>query len=437
MVTTQPSQIVLEIPPDPALIRAVLALPEAAGGIFGLDRRDILRLTLAVEECFLALCRVADPGQPLRLALSSRGSGVRAEFRFHAASVDPRPLNFAATAPAAEGQDRELGLYLAARTTDRCRLERPAPDTLILFAEVDRSYPEVEPLRDPLAVTGTLALTGTPAAETLTHAALLAAGLYPARLCPAEFRTPARLADMVRAGQYRPILASDQAGRPVGLMLWRESAGRAALFSGPYVLTRERREEIAEILTGRLLEQLGRTPLLSVVSERPTPDAPAEYFEVLGSLCLSGPDGRREQPALFRALREDLGAVVWSPAETEPFLRRAYAAMACARDILPAPARGREVAPHSLLATSADIRRGLAVLRPLMDGWDLPENLAAHVKALAGLGIPDILFHLDLGQGWQAGLIQELAQAGFAPRLVMPHAATSDLLVLEHAAGPC
>jgi len=208
-------------------------------------------------------------------------------------------------------------------------------------------------------------------------------------------------------------------------------------------------KEAARLLVERFLSTVARTEAVCTFSERPTADVPEGWFESLGSLTLhSGEDDAPgEQEALFRHLREDVGGAVWAHPDLAPFLSRKYTLIAFSRDILIAePPSPKRQAAHSLLATSYDRRRGLALLRPLLDGQDFEANLAAHVAALleqATEGLAgkvhslDILLHLDLSEPWQAAQYPALAACGFKPRLILPHAGASDLLVCQYVAAAC
>lgn len=454
-----PSQprLTLELPPDAAFLPAAAAAAENAAQVFGLEPGGALRLSLAVEEFFTYLCRFAGREEPLRLTLSPGGSFARVSFRFRAGEVSLRALNFAATVSLDDacggpdgqgpgGGEDELGLLVASRATDRCSLTSSGSGVYVVTAEVDRDYPELAPVGAPQTVGRPLRLSrpdAPPSAGQLQHAALLAAGRYPARACPASFFRPARFADMVASGQYHALLAEDSAGHPAGLICFRASGHRSVAFSGPYAFDDGSdpalRADIARLLVEGFLSQVARTEALCAFSERPTQDVPAGWFERLGSLSLrAGADGRPEQQdALFRHLREDAGGAVWAHADMTPFLDRQYGRLALSRDILRAePVPAARQPRHSLLATDLDRRRGLAVLRPLLDGQDFAANLAAHVCALAAQeaagGPPDILLYLDLSEPWQAARYPALADCGFAPRFILPHAGASDLLVCQH-----
>ncbi|MDR3641975.1 MAG: hypothetical protein P4L39_11695 [Humidesulfovibrio sp.] len=445
------NRLILELPPDVAFLPAATATAENAAEVFGLDRSGALKLSLAVEEFFAYLCRFAGREEPLRLTLSQGGTFVRVAFRFRAGEVSLRALNFAASVDLDEESGSlgdELGLLLASRTTDRCSLESSGSGVYVLQAEVDRNYPEAEPLRTPQTLCPPIRVPRTEDeplhAGLLQHAALLAAGHYPVRSCPNSFFRPARFADMVAAGQYQALLAQDGADKPAGLLCWRNSGPRAVVFSGPYIFDdsadQALGQEAARLLVERFLSMVARTEALCAFSERPTPDVPKGWFERLGSLTLRNEAGAesagKPQAALFRHLREDVGGAVWAHADLEPFLTRQYDRLAFSRDILRVePTRTSRLPQHSLLATSLDRRRGLAILRPLLDGQDFAANLAAHVQALREEDVdnaPDILLHLDLSEPWQAALFPTLTACGFQPRLILPHAGASDLLVCQH-----
>jgi len=445
------TRLTLELPPNVAFLPAAAAAAETAAQVFGLERAGGLKLALAVEEFFAYLCRFAGREEPLRLTLSQGGTFVRLAFRFRAGDVSLRALNFAASVDVdheADGLDDEMGLLLASRTTDRCSLVSSGSGVYVLLAEVDREYPEVPPLTSPHGVTPPVGFSRQeepPTSGQLQHAALLAAGRYPARACPRSFFRPARFADMVAAGQYHALLAHDAASKPAGLLCWRNSSPRAVVFSGPYIFhdapDAPLREEIARLLVERFLALVARTETLCALSERPTKDVPPGWFERLGSITLRGADNAAPQPqvALFRHLREDVGGAVWAHPDLAPFLTRQYGRLAFSRDILSAePTGASRLAPYSLLATELDRRRGLALLKPLLDGQDFQANLAAHVQALTEQSPeapPDILMHLDLSEPWQAALFPALTACGFKPRLILPRAGVSDLLVCQHVAA--
>jgi len=437
-------RLVLELPPDTAYLPTAAAAAKNASQIFGLGSDKALRLSLAVEEFYAYLCRFAEHAEPIRLTLEGGGTFARAEFRFQAGEINLHALNFAAQPP---GQNEleldetdDLGLIVTARTIDRCRLERSGPDVFHLIAEVDRDYPEAAPMTTLQKLTPPLRLHPEPTSGMLRHAAMLAAGRYSPRICPRSFSQPERFADMVATGQYSALLAVDATNKPAGLLCWREQGRQSIFFSGPYTFSPALSENIATMLTEGFLSLVARTEAVCALSERPTPDLPEGWFEKLGTLLLHSPGQPNhpspppvEQPALYRHLREDAGAAVWAHPELHAFLEGEYHRLAFSRDILtPSDTSGRPAGSFSLLMTELDQGKGLARLRPLLDGADFATNLAVHVAALRALGILNIVLRLDLSEPWQGELYPLLPEAGFQPRLVLPNAGNSDILVCQH-----
>ena len=77
--------------------------------------------------------------------------------------------------------------------------------------------------------------------------------------------------------------------------------------------------------------------------------------------------------------------------------------------------------------------KSLAVLKPLLDGANMAENLAGHVLALREKNIANILYYMDLSRSWEAAISPALLTAGFRPRLILPNAGRSDVAVFQYA----
>ncbi len=74
------------------------------------------------------------------------------------------------------------------------------------------------------------------------------------------------------------------------------------------------------------------------------------------------------------------------------------------------------------------------MLRPMLDGIDIPENIRNHVKFLQADGFDRILFSLDLSESWQAAMGGILMNQGFSPAYVLPYAGHSDRVMFQYAA---
>ncbi|WP_243360171.1 hypothetical protein [Fundidesulfovibrio terrae] len=426
----------LETPPDIGYARVLTTAAEALARSRGLAAREQMRFQLAVEEFFTYLAQVVPEHGPIRTVLTGKPYQVCASIRFQASGLCLGALNAGCTAvPAGDGETgHPLSLMLAGRVADRFRIDRDGGDAFILHAEVDKAYPPAEAPGQCVAIRPPYRAGLESDPSLLMHAAALAASRYPAWHCPASFQTPGKFADMSGAGRFFSIIAQDAASHPAGILCWARSGDKGLAFSGPFVFAPpEDAAQVARLLTDAFLAAVAREKVEIVFSERATPDAPDGYFESLGSLTLHGQEGPSEQPVLYRHLREDAGETVWAAPELEGYLRGAYDRLAMCRDILTAHPPAAFERKRSLLSTTLDKNKGLAVLRPLLDGEDASANLAAHVQALSEKGVPNVLLYLDLSRAWEAALAGPAMEAGFRPRLVLPFAGRSDVLVFQHA----
>lgn len=424
----------LELPPDRRFLSSVTGAAESMALAQGLSAKESYRLVLACDEFFSYLCKVAVKDRPMRVSLKGRGFSVGLEFAFFATKLDLSALNFNAVSSLDDesGEGHELGLLLASRVAERCGLEMRGADSFLLTAEVDKIYAKYQASPLPLG-TGEATRPGSADdPDSLRHAVILALSNYPAWNLPAAFASPERYADMSLAGVFRNVIMLDAASKPVGLLSWRGSGERGLQFSGPFVLSSHGRERTAKLLMESFLEIVGREKATGVFSERCTAETPPGYFETLGELDYSGSCGNFSYPVVFRMLREDSGATVWADDQLKPFLRSNYERLSLMREILPLDKPGGSFGA-SLVSTSLSRSKSLAQLTPLLGGEDLQANLISHASLLREKGYSNILFNLDLGQAWQAGLHPAVAGAGFVPRLVLPGAGRSDIVVFQHA----
>jgi len=426
----------LATPPDVAFARVLTTAAEALAQSRGLGKRESMRFQLAVEEFFTYLAQVAHQDSEISTVLTGKPYQVCASLRFQASGLCLGALN-ASCATALDGTGdaaNDLGLILAGRVADRFSLTRDGDASFTLHAEVDKAYPAAA--APPSTVTFRppyrAGLERDP--NLLMHAAKLAAARYPAWHCPASFQTPGKFADLARAGQFTCVLALDEASHPAGLLCWAKSGEKGLSFSGPFVFSpREDAPQVARLLADAFLAAVAREKVEIVFSERATQDIPDGYFETLGTLTRHDGDGQTGQPVLYRHLREDMGETVWAGPALEDFLRGVYDRLAMCRDVLPAHHSGLFERKRSLFSTSMDKDKGLAVLRPLLDGEDMAANLAGHVRVLSDKGFLNILLYMDLSQAWEASLAGPIMDAGFKPRLVLPFAGRSDVAVFQYA----
>lgn len=425
----------LEVPPDVGYVRVLTTAAETLAGSCGLASREQMRFQLAVEEFFTYLARALPHRESIRITLTGRVYQVCASFRFKATGLSLGALNACCPAVSTDGVDGgdSLSLILAGRVADRFRIDREGGDVFILQAEVDKVYPPGRLPSGNLAIRRPYRSAVEQDASRLMYAAGLAASRYPAWHCPASFQTPAKFADMSRYDRFRSVVVLDGASHPAGLLCWSSLGDKSLAFSGPFVFAQaEDGPEVARLLTDAFLAAVAREKADIVFSERATADVPPGYFESLGTLTFHGRDGALEQPVLYRHLREDAGETVWIAPELADFLHRTYDRLAMCREVVTAHPPAAYEREQSLFCATLDSRKGLAVLRPLLDGEDVLTNLANHVRAFSEKGMANILLYLDLSRAWEAALAETAMRGGFWPRLVLPCAGRSDLLVLQH-----
>jgi hypothetical protein len=435
---TADAVVSLQTPPEIAFARVLTTAAEAMALRRGLGRRENIRFQLTVEEFFCYLVQIADGTNPIRTVLTGNRHQLRVAISFAATTLSLGALNASAvTTIDVDGEpSRDMGLLLASKVADRFHITHEGQTNFCLEAEVDKVYPPAPACSSPVAFRPPYKAGLCRDPGQLGHAAALAASVYPAWYCPASFQTPGKFADMVEDGQKTCVAAFDAAGEVAGLLCWSPCGKTGLHFSGPFVFTPPADAgQVAALLTDRFLEAVARESRDIVFSQRATPDAPPGYFESLGALTLVGKEGTYQQPVLYRHLREDAGTAVWCHAALEDFLREAYDNLAMCRDILPAEPPAVRERKQSLLSTTLDHKKNLAELWPLLDGEDMAANLASHVRAFTDKGIDNILFYMDLSHAWEAALAGDLLQAGFTPRLVLPHGGHGDVVVFQYASA--
>jgi hypothetical protein len=189
---------------------------------------------------------------------------------------------------------------------------------------------------------------------------------------------------------------------------------------------------MAEALVEGFLGRVAKTDAVGVLCCYATEHLPAGWFEKLGSLRYHHQGRSQDWPHYHRQLAEDPGAVVWASPRAEGFLRQEYTRLSLAREVVYARPEGENRPAHSVLGAHLEHAQLRATLRPLWDGGDLAANLAAHVELLAGEGLENLVLELDLGWPWQGAWAAPAMEVGFQPRLVLPRAGRSDLLLLQH-----
>lgn len=427
----------LEIPPDTRFLPLLTAFVERAVTAVGFGAAEARALTLAAEEILGYLTQRRMSGRPLHVACAGEGHKVSLTVTLDPSAVALHWLNLTSRVeldPTLETGDlsAEIGLVIAARIVDRLHLARD-DDALRLVLVKERVYPDPPPAPD-LPQAGPAVSCRTPDAAELALALAVLRAREGAAL-PHVLAHPERMRDRIGAGAWEAAVAVDATGRLGGLVVWHWTSDRLVECVGPWLLG-DQPPATGRLLLDHLLGRLARTACIGLMTRQGASGLPEGFFETLGTLTRTpGNDGGAsvETPVRFRHLEEDLGAVSWTHPRLRAFLTEAYDRMAFARDLYEVPtASDGDAASDAVLAVESDRSAGIVTLRPLWWGADAARLVADHVALLRREGLCDLRCELDLGQSWQARFGAALLDAGFVPRLVIPHAGRGDLLILQH-----
>ena len=415
----------------------ILSTVEKGCQALGAENADTLRLVLSSEEIFSHLSSLLPPGTPLRLTITSALYYDQVEMAVPMGDIDLRALNLTASlSPDREGDLKEMGLLIAARSVDTFHVERGGDGEMIFRAVKERSYPEAEPVpevklpEDPDALT---VRDATP--ESLKLFTYLLLRHVPSNRYPMAFRYPGKVADMAKSGIYGALVAQDATGAVGGGVLWRLLSPEMAECFGPYCFMKEGREATIRALLDGVLGKIARSSVLGLINRYHPEEMPPNYFEELGTIRdYSEGEGGKEYPYFFRMMREDLGAKAWVHPDIEPFVRETTQRLFLPREILPVHDEGEHRPAHSVISARFEPPARRATLRSLWPGQDVAENLSRHVAALTAEKIVNLLFEVDLGISEHALWIPALISQNFAPKVILPYAGKGDLLLFQYDA---
>ncbi len=427
------TSLTLGVQAEPRLLPVLLQFVEQSVLAFGMGRQETLRLVLACEEVFVYLSREVCPGQTLAVESRNGLYCATVTFQFPASELRLRGLNIAR--PLGTDLDTfstDAGLVIASRSVDRLTVTSEQGGAVRLAMRVDKEYEQVSPSLSLPREGGEWTVTEGEQ-ETVKLFASMAAGLSRGIMVPPFLHFPGKVVDMVASGDCRVLLALDRGQVPKGGILVQPVNEKTVLAYGPYTFRAEEEKEVG----GRLLEAcigaVARTRAVGIISVTGLSEWARAYFEVLGAVpYVEEEGGRRLVTFAYRHLHEDAGLVVWSHPDLVPFLREQHERLFLARDIRITRHLGERRGGASIL--SAELMRGRreAILRPLWLGDDMAQNVGRHVGLLEGEGFVNLFFEIDLGVPWHAEAIPAVLAARFVPRLILPCAGLSDLLLFQY-----
>jgi hypothetical protein len=431
---TRTWDVSLKVRAQESLLPLAVTCAEKTAIALGLGEQEALAITLASEEIFGHLCRVAAAGRDVEIRCRSGGYYVEQEFVFKAQDFNMRAFNLTASASVEDDSAvEETGLLIACRMVDRFKLAH-SEEGLTLTLIKEKAYPEISEIRAPEIPPLEHYIIRAPDPEELKVFVHLVNRYYEDYAIPGIFRYPGKLVDMVASDDYGAAVAVDGAGRMGGGVLWQGVSAETVEWLGPYLFNQSASSGMALDLVDACIEAVARSRAESLITRFPTRELPADYFELLGSVTLCPKDGHPvELDAFYRHLGEDLGSAAWCHPLLEEFLVREYERLAFARQIHLVQDEGETHSPFSVLSAELDRSIGSMTLRPVWWGKDASETVASHVSVLLKEDVSCILFEIDVGRAWHSHFVPALLDHGFEPRFVLPLAGKGDVVVFQHS----
>ncbi|MBI5591701.1 MAG: hypothetical protein HY881_14600 [Deltaproteobacteria bacterium] len=432
--SVSPQRTSLRVAANDMFLPVVMAYVEQSSLALGLGKSEALKMTLASEELFLHLCRVVIPNQDdIRIRCVRKGHFVQSDFSFPETGFNMQAFNLTATPRSLENADfDDMRLILASRSVDRLKIRRKENHLQISLIK-EKKYPRATEPAEPLSPfnCNNFAIR-YPSADELKFLAPLTRTFYPELALPPFFQYPGMLVDMMQSGEYHAVIAAGPAGEIGGGMLWHLLGDRTVEAIGPYVFGVSGADRIAGSLIEACISEAGRTSAIAMICHPPATGQYHEYFEFLGDMdqCSAG-CARIRQSSWFRMMREDMGSVVWTPADLEAYLRQTYSRLFLPREIRMVTDDGENQSDHSVLSTQMDRPGSRVDLDILWPGADFEDNLLRHLQLFRNEGIRNVVFGIDVGSAWKSAIIPCLLRNGFQPVLILPCAGDGDIVLFQ------
>jgi hypothetical protein len=325
-----------------------------------------------------------------------------------------------------------MGLLIAARSVDHLNIFPDRHGRICLVVKIEKAYPEVEE-KMVLPVDSSGSAIEIPDGEMVKRFALQVSKCFSGPLLLPFFNYPGKVADMVASGEYEALVALNSKRDIVGGILYFNRTEKIVQCFGPFAFVEDAGEDVAGALLDACVSRIARTKSLGLLNISGIPEKLQSRFEKLGCVTYYRKDGTAViLDYFYRHLHEDPVCEVWMHGDVRSFLQSEYERLFLAREMRLVQAMGESRSGLSIISADIQSDRSIAILRPLWSGSDFEENVKRHVRYLREDGILNIIFELDLGISWHASLIPALTAGGFRPKIVLPFAGRSDLLVFQH-----
>lgn len=423
----------LEMPVAKPFLPLASAFVRMAAQGLALSQKPSNELALAAEEIVSYLVHLGIAGEEMRISCESGSCFLRISLSLPVRNLPLQAFNLTARVDVeSEAYLDQMGLLIASRMVDRFQISKSRTGNLVLILIKEFPYPEIgEDFRLEIPKPISRFIIHEPEPAEIKQFVRLVNQCYPATQFPREFRYPGKIVDMTRAQEFQILLAQGPAGDTGGGIAWKWEGKKTVEIFGPYLFPADGCPERAGRLLDACIGKVARTSATVIVCQTPTPQLPEGYLE---ELCPA--NGRTKSPVpRFRMIQEDTGAVVFAHPELVGFLRQEYQRLVFPRDVQTICDDGEAKEAYSVLSTEIDRGIARAILRPVWPGEDCEENLANHVALLRQEAISSVSFEMDLGVSWHAGFTPGLMRLGFEPRMILPYAGVSDVVLFELGIG--
>ena len=430
----KPFQAALELDCEQSMTPLVTSFVENAATCYGLDPADALDLTLSSEEIFTYLCSQGDHGEKVRIGCRYGAYFVELEFQFKADDFDLAAFNLTATHSLSCGEpNEETGLLIASRLVDRFSFSRKGGVSTLLMIK-EKSYPHIQEEEPPQPkILGDIFIR-RPDREELKLFVRQVRRYYDPCVTPLSFETPGKVVDMEAFGKYSIAIATDKSGTTGGGIIWTWESDKLVEFFGPYVLDQSREFHIPQKLIEHMIGSIARTSAVGLITRSASPELRTEYFQPMGNLIFMDLELTScERSCYYRHLQEDTGTSVWAHPLVKSFLEAEYERHFFAREIHTVTDEGEKSHLKSVIAADIVRETATAVLRPVWWGQDDSNLIETYVSTLLNERLFNIFFEMDLGRSWELHFTPGLLERGFQPRIVLPYAGTSDILILQYS----
>ncbi len=423
----------LELPVAKPFIPLASAFVRLAAQGLALSQKPSNELALATEEIVSYLVHLGIAGEEMRISCESGSCFLRISLSLPVGKLPLQAFNLTAKVDVeSEAYLDQMGLLIASRMVDRFQISKSKSGNLVLTLIKEFPYPEIgEDFRLEIPKSISRFIIHEPEPAEIKQFVRLVSQCYPATQYPREFRYPGKIVDMTRAQEYRILLAKGHAGDAGGGIAWKWEGKKTVEIFGPYIFPADGCPEMAARLLDACIGNVARTSAMVIISQTPTPQLPEGYLE---ELCPAN-EKTKGPVARFRMIQEDTGAVVYTHPELAAFLRQEYERLVFPRDVQTVGDDGEAKEAYSVLSTEIDHGLSRAILRPVWPGEDCAENLANHVALLRQEAISSVRLEMDLGVSWHAGFTPGLTRLGFEPKMILPYAGVSDVVLFELGIG--